>query len=140
MHETNDQKKNCYCSQILNSAFILLFRFPLNVNCKVLAPAPNRLELNGTLLLRDKVFTINGNVDLIESLPVKVLITFIPQSNSVPLTFQYNIETTLKGYGLVGSLSYSNGLTHFSGNAKASDKLNWEIHFKVMKSENFPAI
>ncbi|KAH1029523.1 hypothetical protein HUJ05_002749, partial [Dendroctonus ponderosae] len=105
--------------------------FPLNVNCKVLTPAPNRLELNGTLLLRDEVFGINGNVDLIGSLPLQVLITLIPQANSVPSTFQYNIETTLNGYGLVGSLSYSNRLTHFSGNAKANDKLNWEIRFKV---------
>lgn len=101
-----------------------------------MAPSQNRRELNGTLLLRDKVFKINGNANLIGSLPAKVLITFTPQDNSVPLTFQYNLETTPKGYGLVGSLSYSNRLTHFSGNATASDKFNWEINLQVINRKH----
>lgn len=117
---------------------LFIFRYPVHINCEVLASAQNRRELNGTLLLRDKVFRINGNANLIGSLPVKVLITFTPQDNSVPLTFQYNLETTLKGYGLVGSLSYSNRLTRFSGNATANDKFNWEINLQVIKqTESF---
>ncbi|XP_066155546.1 uncharacterized protein Apoltp [Euwallacea fornicatus] len=119
---------------LLNSNSVIKFNedvYPVNINCKILAPAQNRRELNGTLLLRDKVFRINGNANLIGSLPAKVLITFTPQDNSVPLTFQYNLETTLRGYGLVGSLSYSNRLTHFSGNATANDKFNWEINLQV---------
>ncbi|XP_030755989.1 uncharacterized protein LOC115882214 [Sitophilus oryzae] len=107
-------------------------RYPVNVNCKILAPTPNQRELEGTLLLGDKLYNINGTANVIGSLPVKLLITFIPEDNSFPLTFQYDLEKTLKGYELVGFLNYSNRFTHFKGDATTDNKLyNWNINLQV---------
>ncbi|CAG9760349.1 unnamed protein product [Ceutorhynchus assimilis] len=134
VHPIASEFNSTFENDLLTSAALIKFGdkiFPVNINCKILASSQNRRELNGTLLLRDKVFKINGNANLIRSLPVKVLITFTPQDNSTPLTFQYNLETTLKGYGLVGALSYANRLTRFSGNATVDDTFNWEVNLKV---------
>ncbi|KAF7269539.1 hypothetical protein GWI33_017432 [Rhynchophorus ferrugineus] len=119
---------------VLTAESLLQFgtkRFPLTVNCKMQRTGPNQRQLDGTLLLRDKAFKINGTVNVIRTIPVKVLITFIPVDNNVPLTFQYDLEATLKGYELVGFLSYSTGVTRFKGDAVTNNKLNWEINLQV---------
>ncbi|XP_050313934.1 apolipophorins [Anthonomus grandis grandis] len=103
---------------------------PINVQCHII-PSNAHRTLNGTLLVTEKVFNINGDADLMGSLPVKVLITLTPNDNGPTSTFQYNLEPTLKGYTLVGSLGFANRLARFSGNATGHSKLNWEIYLQV---------
>ncbi|KAL1492708.1 hypothetical protein ABEB36_010924 [Hypothenemus hampei] len=104
---------------------------PISVNCTISKRADTQRNLNGTLLVRNKVYRINGKAGLLGSLPAEVLITFTPKDNGLPLTFQYDLETTPKGYGLNGFLRYFGGLTHFRGNATANNKLNWEINLQI---------
>uniref|UniRef100_A0A6P7GJY7 Uncharacterized protein LOC114337760 n=1 Tax=Diabrotica virgifera virgifera TaxID=50390 RepID=A0A6P7GJY7_DIAVI len=113
-------------------------KIPITVNCSILKPSRDRRDFKGTLKLREKLFKITGNADLMGPLPSAVSVKFTPEDNSPSVTFEYRINsTTLNRYELLGSIQHSHRFTRFNANLTTTDdKHHYQIDLKMDTSNN----
>ncbi|XP_072402619.1 uncharacterized protein Apoltp isoform X1 [Diabrotica undecimpunctata] len=113
-------------------------KIPITVNCSILKPSRDRRDFKGTLQLREKLFKITGNADLMGRLPSAVSVKFTPEDNSPSVTFEYRIKSTaLNRYELLGSIQHSHRFTRFNANLSTTDdKHHYQIDLKMNTSNN----
>lgn len=110
------------------------YRFPIFVNCTVLKPSHDARQFDGTLILKDKLFDISGNADVIGNLPTRVFAKLTPRDNTPPLIFQYQLTSAgINKYKIVGNMQHSNKFTNFHAHLGTTDKFNWEFNLEVFK-------
>lgn len=108
------------------------YRFPIFVNCTILKPSQDTRQFVGTLILKEKLFDISGNADIIGNLPTRVFTQLTPKDNTSPIVFQYQLTSTgVNRYKILGHLQHSDKFTNFNARLSTTDKFNWEFNIEV---------